>query len=134
MIDIENQVFQALYEPLVEKFDGIFVSGEYVPTPSTFPFVSVMQQDCYDLQSTQDSASMENHVVVMYEVNVYSNLKTGKKSQCKAIFSAIDDVFHRLNFTKQSLNVVPNINNATIYRMTGRYTAIVSKAEVIYGR
>lgn len=134
MIDIENQVFQKISDALTGKFDGIFISGEYVPAPSTFPFVSVIQQDCYDLQSTQDSASVENHVVVMYEVNVYSNLKTGKKSQCKAIFAAIDDVFHLLNFTKQSLNVVPNINNATIYRMTGRYTAIVSKTEVIYGR
>ena len=134
MIDVENQIFQKISDALKSEFEGIFVSGEYIPTPSRFPFVSVIQQDCYDFQSTQDSAGMENHVVVMYEANVYSNREVGKKSQCKEIFSVIDDAFHKLNFTKQSLTVVPNINNATVYRMTGRYTAVVSKTEVIYGR
>lgn len=134
MIDIESQIFQRIHQALTAKFNGIFVSGEYVPAPPAFPFVSVIQQDSYDLQSTQDSSNTENHSVVMYEVNVYCNTKAGKKSQCKSIFSVIDGIFHGLNFTRQSLTPTPNLNDARIYRMTGRYTAVVSKNEVIYRR
>jgi hypothetical protein len=68
------------------------------------------------------------------ELNVYSNKNKGKKAECKAIAALIDSELARLGFTRTMLNPIPNMDSATIYRMIGRYTAKVSKENVIYRR
>jgi hypothetical protein len=134
MIDIENEVYNTIAEALREKFDPISVYGEYVKSPATFPAVMIEEKSNSALVRTQDSGSLENHASLMYEVNVYSNKKTGKKSQCKEIFKIIDNEFQKLGFTRTLKEPIPNLENATIYRMIGRYTAVVSADERIYRR
>ena len=70
----------------------------------------------------------------MFELNVYSNKTKGKKAECKAIAALVDSELARLGFTRTMLNPIPNMDDATIYRMLGRYTAKVSKENVIYRR
>ena len=83
---------------------------------------------------TIDSGSNENHANVMYEVNVYSNKTTAKKSECKAIIALIDQEMLALGFVRSTLTPVPNMNDSTIYRMVGRYRASVSHNFEIYRR
>lgn len=134
MIDIENEVYNTIAEALREKFDPISVYGEYVKSPATFPAVMIEEKSNSALERTQDSGSLENHASLMYEVNVYSNKQTGKKSECKAIFSLIDTEFQKLGFTRTTKEPIPNLDDATIYRMVGRYTAVVSTNRKIYRR
>ena len=75
-----------------------------------------------------------NHARLMYEVNVYSNKQIGKKSECKAIFKVIDDEFATMGFTRILKEPISNLEDATIYRLAGRYTAVVSKNKEIYRR
>ena len=91
MIDIENEVFTKIATELRSQFTGINVYGEDVRSPSSFPCVSIVEADNYTLRRTQDSGSNENHANVMYEVNVYSNKTSGKKTECKEIFAVIED-------------------------------------------
>jgi hypothetical protein len=70
----------------------------------------------------------------MYEVNVYSNKVTGKKSECKAIIALIDREMLALGFVRSTLTPVPNMNDSTIYRMVARYRATVSSDNKIYRR
>ena len=77
---------------------------------------------------------MENHSTLMYEVNVYSNKKTGKKTECKKIITLVDEAMSALGFTRIMLQPIPNMDDATIYRMTARYRAVVSKDKVIFRR
>jgi hypothetical protein len=70
----------------------------------------------------------------MYEVNVYSNKTKGKKSECKAIAALIDNELATLGFSRTMLQPIPNMDDATIYRMTGRYTAVISKDKKLYRR
>ena len=51
-----------------------------------------------------------------------------------AIASIVDEELLKLGFSRTMLNPIPNMEDATIYRMKGRYTAIVSKNHVIYRR
>jgi hypothetical protein len=71
---------------------------------------------------------------VTYEVNIYSNKSSGKKSECKAIATLIDNEFATLGFSRRMLQPIPNIDDATIYRMVGKYRAVVSKNNEIYRR
>ena len=134
MICIENELFTTIATALRESYDGIFVVGEYVPAPERFPAVSIIEMDNIAYRRTQDSATTENDVDVMYEVDVYSNRDRGKKAECRGIMATIDNLFMGLGFTRVFLSPVTNPNDARIYRMTGRYRAVVSKENVIYRR
>ena len=134
MIDIENEVFNRVATRVREQFPDIFIVGEYVSSPSSFPAVSLMEMDNSILESTIDSGSNENHANVMYEVNVYSNKTTGKKTECKAIIALIDAEMTAMGFVRSTLTPVPNEYDSTIYRMVGRYRAAVSTDHNIYRR
>lgn len=134
MIDIESQIFQKCADVFRAVYTNGFIAGEYVPKPPKFPAVSVVEMDNSVYQPGSDSGAVENFVSVMYQVDVYSNLNTGKKAQTKAIIALLDAVFARYGFTRMSLVPVPNMNEPTIYRMTARYRAVASTDNIIYRR
>ena len=121
MIDVESKVYTPIAVALRDAFSGIFVSGEYVKAPSSFPHVSLVEMDNYTSADRLDTADEERFSTLMYEVNVYSNKTSGKKSECKKIIGFIDDLMYKMNFKRLSLAPVPNMDDATIYRMTARY-------------
>jgi hypothetical protein len=134
MIDCENEIFSKIAESVREAYPSVFISGEYIKTPSKFPFVSLIEMSNTAYDRTQSSGGLENHASLMYEVNVYSNKTSGKKSECKAIATLIDNELATLGFSRTMLQPIPNMDDATIYRMTGRYTAVISKEKKLYRR
>ena len=134
MIELEGPLFTIIANALRDRFSGIFVSGEYVPIPASFPAVSVVEADNATYAQTRTSSNVEYHAQVMYEVDVYSNRAKGKKTEAKAIISVIDEIFLRYGFTRMFCEATPNMNDATIYRMTARYRAIVDQNLTIYRR
>ena len=134
MIDIESNVFDIVAKAIRIEYPDAYVVSEYVKSPSKFPCVSVVEFDNTAYDRTQTSGSLENHADVKYEVNIYSNKEIGKKSECKAIAALIDNEFATLGFSRMMLQPTPNMDDATIYRMTGRYRGVVSKDEKVYRR
>ena len=134
MIDMEDDIFNEIAEQVYEKYPEVFMTSEYVKSPSSFPCVSLVEIDNATFRNSQTTDGYENHVAVTYELNVYSNRDVGKKSECKEIVSFIDELLLGLNFTRTMLEPVPNLEDATIYRMLGRYRAVISKNNTIYRR
>lgn len=134
MIDIENTVFDSVSTEVRSKCPDIYMVGEYVKTPPKFPCVSLVEVDNQSYQSTEDSGSAENHASVMYEVNIYSNKTKGKKAECRTIAALIDERMLALGFARTMLQPIPNLDDSTIYRIVGRYSAVVSKDKAIYRR
>jgi len=133
MNDVESKVYTPIAVALRDAFSGIFVSGEYVKAPSSFPHVSLVEMDNYTSADRLDTADEERFSTLMYEVNVYSNKTSGKKSECKKIIGFIDDLMYKMNFKRLSLAPVPNMDDATIYRMTARYS-VETDGENFYRR
>ena len=134
MINVEQEIFNIIAKAVRNAYPKAYVIGEYVKAPSQFPCISIVEMDNTIYERTQTSGSLENHADVSYEVNIYSNKISGKKSECKSIASLIDNEFATLGFSRTMLQPIPNIDDATIYRMTGRYRGVVSKDNVIYRR
>lgn len=132
MINIENKVFNDIAQMLRTKYSGISVIGEYVESPSTFPCVTIVEDDNSTYLNSRDDSNVEHHANVMYSVNVYSNLVKGKKSQAKEIANDIDNAMMGMKFTRNMMSQVPNIDR-TIYRITARYTAVVEEGKDIDG-
>lgn len=133
IIDIESEVFNRICDAIREKYPSSFITGEYVKSPSEFPAVSLVEMDNLPYEKTM-TVNPENHVTVAYEVNVYSNLVRGKKSECKSICAIIDKEMASMGFIRTYLSPVPNMNDGTIYRITGRYRAVVSQNHTIFRR
>lgn len=134
MIDIENEVFTLIAKALRAKFNPIFITGEYLNAPPSFPCVSLIEMDNRTHFKTQSSESSENHVQVVYEVGVYTNKAQGKKQEAKAIIASVDTLFSDLGFNRVSLNPIPNPKDTGVYRLVARYRGVVSKDRVIFRR
>lgn len=119
MIDCENEVYTRVVTVLREKFPGIDLTGDYTKAPSSFPHVSITQSD--NAVIAERTTGTKEMAQVMFEVNVYSNLQPGKKTECKKIMKVIDEVLFGMNFRRMVLTPVPNMEDATIYRLTARY-------------
>lgn len=123
MIDVESQIYTPIAEALRAAFPGIHVSGDYTPAPSRFPHVSIVEQDNYLSTPHIDSSHSEKFATLMYQVDVYSDKASGRKTMARRIMKLIDDLMYKMNFSRLSLSPVPNMEDTTIYRLTGRYRA-----------
>ena len=130
MIDYESQIFSYVTEGLdpVIKLESVNNLS-----PSQFPCACIEQSDSYVYDNGIDSGGIENYIVVMFEINVYSNLKGGKKKEAKQIFSQISDKFTELGFSRTFVSPI-SMSDSTIYRLVGRFMATISKDFKIYRR
>lgn len=131
MIDIENDVYDHAESALKAAHGDIYVTSEYVQAPSEFPAVSIVEMNnmVYERARTRN---IENAARVTFECNVYSNKAANKKSEAKEIAETLDDAFSSIGFTRTFKNPVPNMMDASIYRIVLRYEAIVDKDLWIY--
>lgn len=126
MIDVESIVFTKVATSLRSEFSGIFVAGEEVAAPSTFPAVTIVEMDNSDYEESMDAPDAENHVRVMYQVDVYSNKTSGKKAECKKIIADVDKTIKGLGFVRIMKSPMPS-SSSSIYRITARYRAVIGK-------
>lgn len=134
MINIESELFAEVSKKVREVYPKIFMTGEYVMTPPSFPAISLIETENEVYRNGRSTSEIENFATVFYEVNVYSNKTSGRKTECKAIMSLVDDQMKRWGFTRTMLSPVSNLEDATIFRYVARYRAIVSKDHIIYRR
>lgn len=133
MIDIENFVLDKVADALRAAYPGIYVAGEYTPSPTSFPAVTIMESDNSTLQKMRTLApGLENAAQLMYEVNVYTNSGGYRKQEAKAVMDTVDDAFLAMGFTRTMCNPISNLQDATIYRMTARYEGVADRNFRIY--
>lgn len=122
MIDCENEVFSRVHDAIIAEFPNADIASEYVRSPSTFPHISVEMVDNPVHRVSLTMSSVDDvYADPVFAVNIYSNKTEGKKSECKAIAKVIDSVFMGMNFNRMALTPVPNLEDASIYRLTARY-------------
>lgn len=127
MIDVESRVITDLTKALRAAIPKINIVSENSNTPARFPCVSIDELDNSTYTESLTQALVENHAVVFYQLDYYSNLKTGRKLQCRKMASVADDVMIKLGFIRDMLQPIENLDDPSIYRMTARYTAVVDQ-------
>ena len=129
---IENEVFTKVRSAVITAHgNDIYITSEYTPKPPKFPCVYLYEADNFN--AGFDSDNTEVITGVTYTVEVYSNKQNGKKSEAKSIMSTVDTTMTKLGFTRTMMQQIPNLSDATIFRLTARYTASVID-NVIYRR
>lgn len=123
MTSPENEVYTRLKEAITAEYSTANVASLYVHSPPSFPHVSIELSDTSTYTQALSSADsgMDD---VMFTINIYSNLSSGKQAECRGILKVIDAEMYQMNFTRISALPVPNMADATIYRLTARYRAV----------
>ena len=131
MIDIESTVFNQVANAFDAQYPNGSRYGEQTTSPPRFPCLTLEQIDSYTYEDSLDDSPTANNDWVIFEVNVYSNLVSGAKQQCKAIMQLVDQQLQGLNFVRLFCNPAKNADKK-YYRMTARYRAVVSKDYMLY--
>lgn len=131
-IDIESYIYNYLYTKLTTAYTNISVYTSYPRKPASFPCVTIEMTDDVVVLSRRTAESINNASSVSFEINVFSNLASGAKTQCKTIMNDIDVWLADIGFTRMFNSPTPNLIDATISRRTARYMAnVTQKTEVV---
>lgn len=121
MIDPENEVYTRVAKALLRDYPKADISGVYEKSPAAFPHVFCEMSDNTVTSGRQTSSGKEECVDVTFTFNIYSNKKVGQKTEAKAIAKLIADVMYSMNFRRTTQLPVPNMENASIYRICAQY-------------
>lgn len=130
MIDYSIEIFNAVAVRLRSIYESIRVVGEYVQMPSSFPCVAM--DEIQNVPVHLDSATENKYARVVYRVQVFSNLESGKRAQAREIYSEVDKKMQELGLFCKSYTTTPAIYNSEIYSITATYEGVIDRAGVIY--
>lgn len=120
LVDIESSVASRVFTLFIREFPNGSYSGEPVTeAPARWPHLNIVEADNYG-----SGYSLLPSATVVYDVNVYSNLTSGAKQECKAIMNLVDNALMGFGswervFCNQTKNA-----DTRIYRMMARYRGI----------
>ena len=123
MVDVFHDICDELYNEMAAKYPEAVMASEYVRSPADFPFVSVEQADSYQARQRFDSSGEERYNTITLRINVYSNKTTAKQEECRTIMNILDRKLYCMNFVRLSMSPIPNMADATIYRVVAMYRA-----------
>lgn len=132
MIDIEKDTVAIVQTAVKTVYTSLVVYPEFIRAPASFPHICCYEQDNRSYVPSATSGYADNHVSVMYTIEVYSNKKTGKKAEAKAIMALADAAMTGLGFIRISNQPMPNLADSTIFRIVARYRATVSTTDTIH--
>lgn len=130
MIDVSNEIFNAVATDLRLTYEGIKVVGEYVATPTVFPTVTI--DETQNIPAHLDSAVQNKYAEVVYRIQIFSNSKTGKRAEARKIFSTVDAKLQELGLYAVTYTTTPAIYNSEIYSITATYRAVVDQNGRVY--
>ena len=126
MIDIENLVFNTVFDGVASARSNVSVSKGFIEETATFPCVVIRETNNVPVQKTDTDPSAENYTRVTYQVDVYSDKAGTARSECRDLLNLVDGIMQGMKFRRQHMNEALNIKR-TIFRQYARYTAIVGQ-------
>lgn len=130
---IKNVVLERLLRRLEEEDIKIKYSTEDNPElpEDQFPHMSFVESDDSTYTKTLTRKG-ESHAVKMYSIGIYSNSEMGRQAEAERIAAIVDDEMLAMGFIRRTKIPTSNQNNATIYRISARYSGMVDKNGIIY--
>lgn len=126
MIDVENYVYTQVRNAVLAAFSNTDVSSEYTETPAAFPHVCLEMTDNTVISSFMTAEKREFATEQTFTANIFTNTATAK-TDAKKLAEIVDRTMSGMGFRRSMYLRTPNIDR-TIYRLTLRYTGIVSTA------
>lgn len=135
MLDYQRHIFSRLTLHLRESYENIYTSRIESATPPKFPAVTIVQKDNVNYQRTMD-ACHENHVKVMYQIDIYTNdqKELDRMSLADSISHDVSDFMLGLGFMRTLCQPIPNVANMSIYRISMRFEGVIGRDGFVYAQ
>lgn len=131
MIDIGNEIFNAVATAVRVKHAPVTVIPENTSVPASFPTVSI--DETYNVPSHQDSSQTEKYASVTYRVQVFCS-GDGKRAKAREIFKTVADVMHELNLMRKTYTITPDVYNSSVYQISATFEADVRHDGFVFRR
>lgn len=122
MIDVELNVFNAIYNDVAPLCAKNAFKSVHTPNPTVFPTVTLFELDNRIDRERNSSSEYEDYAVLTYEAHVYASTK----AKCRSVFIALDEALARYNFNRFSGAYTPNLQNTQVHEYVARYQVRVS--------
>ena len=126
MIDVENLVFDTVFNGVTQEYPNVQVSKGYLEETAKFPCVVIRETGNLPVQRMNTDDCAENFSRLTYQVDIYSDKQGVQRSECRELLKTVDDIMQGMKFRRTHMNEPLNINRS-IYRQYARYTVIVGK-------
>lgn len=126
MIDIENLVFDTVYNAMHTQFPDVNITAGYDEQNAIFPTVIIRETNNQPYRDSATDECSENHARVTFEIEVFSDKADTGRSECKELLEYADSVMQTMKFRRIHLNRPLNIDR-TVWRQYARYEVIVGK-------
>lgn len=120
MIDVSNEIFNAVAAEVRAKHSPIAVIPENTNLPAEFPCVAM--DETYNVPSHNDSSQTEKYAAVTYRIQVFCT-GDGKRANARKIFKTVAEVCHRLNLIRKTYTTTPDVYNSSVYQITATFEA-----------
>lgn len=131
MNNIEVELFDLIANKINADYPSCKVVNQYVRNAPSWPCVMFYEAD--NFAAVMDGSNNEVATGVMYEVQVFSASEGDNKTEAVEIMGLIDSILTKMGFRRTSLTPAPNLEDATIFRLVGRYSASIQN-NTIYRR
>ena len=122
MIDVELDVFNAVYDEVSSVCAKNGFKSIHTPNPTVFPTVTLFEMDNRTDRDRNSSSDFEDFADLTYEAHVYATTK----AKCRSVFTILDNALARYNFNRFSGTYVPNLTNDKVHEYVARYQVRVS--------
>lgn len=126
MIDIENLVFDTLYNQLHALFPQTNITAGYDEQNAIFPTVVARQTNNQPYRMSATDECSENHARITFEIEAYSDKADTGRTECKELLAAADEIMQSMKFRRIHLNRPLNLDR-TKWRQYARYEVIAGK-------
>ena len=136
MIDFENKIFTDIYNAVIASYPTAFISAVEVDIEPTFPAVFISMEDSIPTWRYINSSRTEPFRDLTIDINVYSDLQSGRKTQAKNIMKIIDAEMTAMGFSQSAMNPLDltNSKNKLVTRLFARYIGSVDTNGIFYSR
>lgn len=123
-----NAIFTRVRNAVQAVVSTTFATQTYVPTPTKFPTVFAREIGRLTPPEAATMSNAQDIYETTWEVQIFSNLKTGAKEQAYSLMDAVKSALRELYFVETMENPIENGNN-TYYTLVARFRRIIGSGE-----
>lgn len=134
MVDIYSDIFNGLQSKLTEfenSSEGEALLDErsirfvrsFINASSKFPCITIEEKN--NISKNNELDNVESHSLIIYEFNIYDN-SNKKMEVCSKLAMVVNSYMsENLGFERTQNEPIPNVADATIYRVFQRYDGVI---------
>lgn len=123
-----NAIFTAIRSAAIAEVSTANCTQTYAATPTKFPTVFAREIGRFTPQQTATISNAQDIYETTWEVQIFSNLKTGAKEQAYRLLAAVKTAMRALYFVETFEQPLDSTSNS-YYTLVARFRRIIGSGE-----